>query len=285
MDKFKSTVASVMLVAGLLFGFHVSAQNAKTFQVAGWNSENSLPEWWSESTYLPERMEGALHLRMGSSRNFGGSPAIGRPNCDMSMLYSAKSNVPISPSEMEYCALLEFDLFKHVNSDRRNMNNSFVRQDTITEFTDVINNRIELFRQNDFYYLRASDVQFSSFDLSQSAMEIRANWTQSYIPMSSKAGRAAVITYKFDEPNFRKENNRYWSIRLMDDENGGRDLETARVNNRFITALNFFTFDVIGVREVNEQSGISRYINVQVRHFSIPYMKQGGWTVTTGIGG
>ena len=106
MVNLKSIAASLFMLTSSLSGFHAFAQNANTFGATIRNPGSMLPEWWNEGGYIPERLEEALHLRMGSSGNFGGTPSLGRVNCDMAMLYSAKSNIPIAPAEMEYCALL-----------------------------------------------------------------------------------------------------------------------------------------------------------------------------------
>ncbi len=89
--------------------------------------------------------------------------------------------------------------------------------------------------------------------------------------------------YKFDDPHFRKSDDRWWGIRLTDDEQGGREMEQARTANKFITATNYFVFDVTGAREVKDMNGITRYIKVQVKHFAIPYVTADGRTVVTGI--
>ncbi|WP_394778258.1 hypothetical protein [Undibacterium sp.] len=283
MTKTNWLTASALIAAGILCSSTAVAQTANAFGATIRNPGSITPEWWNEVAYIPERLEGALHLRMGSSGNFGGSPFVGRANCDMSMLYAAKSNTPMSQSELEYCALLEFELYQGTSGKKRDLRDTFVRKDTIAEFSEVIKNRIELFRQNDSYYLRAAAVQLDPFDLAQGGMVMRLNWTQGYVPADPKAGRPSTIMYKFDDPHFRKSDDRWWGIRLMDNEQGGREIEQARTGGKFVTAMNFFVFDVTGVREIKDASSITRYIKVQVRHFGIPYVTADGRTVVTGI--
>ena len=261
---------------------HAQATNA--FGATIRNPGSVMPEWWNEVAYIPDQLDGALHLRAGSAGNMGGQPMLGRPNCDLPLLYAAKSGIPLTASETEYCALLEFELYRGVTGDPRNVNDLFVRRDVIAEFARVLDKRLELFKRNDLYYLRAAAAQFDPFDLKSGGMVMRFNWTQGYIPANPAAGRPQTILYKFDEPHFRREDDRWWGVQLQDDEAGGRELEAARTTNKFIPALNLFRFAVTGTRESHGPSGTSRYVKVEVKRFAVPYVRPDGSTVVTGTG-
>jgi hypothetical protein len=296
----KSVAPAILLYLGCALGMGVHAQMANSpFANSGaapspygtsFRTLNSVrPEWWTDFSYVPERLEGALHLRVGGAGSYNGKPSGGRPNCDMAMLYAAKANAPLSAAEMEYCALQEFEIFKGLSdkglgsTDNRNINDSFVRRDTVAQFSENIKKRIELFRKNSLYYIRAASVQFDPFDVKQGSLGVRVNWTQSTIPFDPKANRPDPITYKFDEPRFRKDEDRWWAIRIPGDEKTGRELETARVKERFFTAQNYIIFEVTGASEAKEWNGITRYIKVRIKRFAVPYTAEDGRPVYTGV--
>lgn len=279
---YKNIIAKcLMLTATVLASFAALAQSS--VMAPALNLGSGRPEWWTDLVYNPLRMDGAVHLRLGSAGSFSGRPITGKPTCDLAMLYAAKSNSALSAGEMEHCALLEYEISRGVSGAVRNLNDAFVRKDTITEFSETVKRRIEMLRKNNLFYLRAAGVQLDAFDLKQGGIPVRANWTQGYIPMEPKVGRPMAVTYRFDEARFRKEDDRWWSALLKGDEKTGREMEAARAADKFVVSQNYFTFEVTGVREVSEWNGINRFVKVQLKRFLIPYTTEDGRTVFTGV--
>ena len=281
MPHYKTIAARLVLAVGALASFAAVAQmNTGT---TSYNIGSGRPEWWTDLNYNPLRLEGAVHLRLGSAGNFSGRPISGKPTCDLAMLYAAKSHTALTAGEMEHCALLEYEISRGVNGTVRNLNDAFVRKDTVTEFSETVKRRIDMLRKNNHFYLRAAGIQLEAFDLKLGGIPVRANWTQGYIPMDPKVGRPLAITYRFDEPRFRKDDDRWWRALLKGDEKTGREMEAARAAEKFVIAQNYFTFEVTGVSEVSEWSGINRYVKVQLKRFLIPYTTEDGRTVFTAV--
>jgi hypothetical protein len=274
-----SALGGLMLIAALACG-PVSAQTPNAFGATIRNPGSIVPEWWNETRYIPERVGDSLHLRQGSAGNFNGMPNVGRANCDLAMLFATVAGAALTPAELEKCALLEYDIYRGVSGDQRNLNDVFVRRDTVAQFSEKVKERMALFRQTKSFYLRASAMDIEPFQVGK-GLRIRANWTGGYL---TPDGSPPIYYYFEEDGGFLRSNPNWWGTVLNGfNDAQAREIESARSSGKFVTALNFFRFEPVSAREVRNGSSVERYLRVKVTEFSVPYVTANGGSTLLGF--
>lgn len=135
--------------------------------------------------------EGALLLRTGLPRQFSGA-YIGKNGwqipgseawfddinaCDTSYVFYAKSGTQISDADRKACAEIEYGSYKNVTQKSRNMNDSFVKNDTLIEFSKVVDSRINQLASARVFVAYRLGFIFYPFDFKQGGFPYEIQWT------------------------------------------------------------------------------------------------------------
>ena len=242
----------------------VWAQGANVFGATIRNPGSVVSEWWNERAYIPEQLDGAMHLRVGSAGSMNGNAQLGRTNCDLAYLYAAKSGKALTEAELDACAVLEFDIKRGIDGDRRNMEDGFARKDILAEMRPGIQKRIEQMRAAQLFYFRSAFVNIDAFDFAKKSFPMRMSW------QGGTVGNPATAHYQFEGDGFFANATPNWfQFRLGSDEASARITEGARMGNGSIpAALNRVLFTVDGTRESGRPGAPpTRFLTVKLKSF------------------
>jgi hypothetical protein len=222
------------------------------------NPGSVMPEWWNEDHYVPETIEGAQRLRIGSAGANGRSTVLGRETCDLVLLYHAKSGQQISAPELEECALTEYHLARGVTGEQVNLGDVFAKQEVIARFSKLVLERMARLKNVDLFYSRAFAFKLQPYNLAANHLELSANLT------SNSTRR---FTYSLGGARFPQSDSWFMGHLAGFAPEDARALESARAGYRVHASQNLFVYKVIGTREVNRR----RVVDVDLVKFEFQY--------------
>lgn len=232
------------------------------------NPGSVMPEWWNEEDYVPETLNGYQRLRIGSAGFNGRFAVSGRDNCDLVLLYYAKSGQQMPQAEMEECSLLEYGINKGVTDESVNLADVFAKQETIAKYTKILLNRIEKFKSTELFYSRAVGLRIQPYNLTLNNFEITANLT---------GNSTKLFSYNITGRQFQKSNSWYETRLGGFTPEGARSLESARSSYRIQDGGNVFFYKILGVKQESQRQ---RLINVEVLEAQFDYLNEQGTSVT-----
>lgn len=225
------------------------------------NPGSVLPEWWNEEDYVPETMEGAQRLRIGSAGSNGNYTVNGRRTCDLVLLYHAKSGQQISQAELAECALLEYHIARGVTGESVNLGDTFTKQETIAKFSKIILERMAKLKDTELFYSRAGAFKLKPYDLGSNHMELSANLT---------GNLTERFSYTLGGKQFPKSDSWFEGNLAGFSPQDARALEAARAAYRVHEAQNLFIYRVIGTRQLGQR----RVVDVDVVKFQFQYTNE-----------
>jgi hypothetical protein len=234
------------------------------------NPGSVMPEWWNEENYVPETIDGAQRLRIGSAGSNGRYAVVGRSTCDLVLLYHAKSGQQISQPELEECALLEYHLVSGITGEKINLADVFAKQETVARFSAVLLERMAKLKDIDLFYSRAVGLKLKPYDLAANGIALSANLT---------GNLTNRFSYTIGGKGFPQSDS-WFSTNL-----GGfsaadaRSIESARAGYRIDESQNLFAYRVIGTR----QTGQRRVVDIEIVKFRFQYIDENNNIHSVGI--
>lgn len=241
-----------------------------------------LPNGWADKEYAPEILGGSFHLRIGSNGKYLNSPHVGPSSCDMAYLYYSKSGkAQMGDGELEYCALQEFFIYKLTTDDNRNLNDGFVKQDTINEFSKVALKRFDEIKKQDNYYIRAAAVKIDPYNFKTKSFPIHVNMMGGLTDEPSKR-----MPYNFIGNGFKSATGNWLLINLSADSVLAKELEAARVKpGSLIDGMNEVHFKVKKTIDATRGPGDSgRNVEIEVTKFVTSFVTTDGKIADIGFG-
>ncbi len=237
------------------------------------NPGSILPEWWNEREYIPEILDGARHIRMGNAGFSSPSHGVlGRSNCDINLLYYSRSKTSMPKEELDECALSEYHIHKGVTGEQVNLGDGFEKQEVIAKFSKILLDRLETFKNTDYFYFRSFGFKLEPYDFNKSAFYLK-------VIFNSSSDHKRVI-YSFSGPEFEPLNSVYATGFELSPESSRR-LEASRASNKILTPTNKIVFKV---RSVKESPSDGKKIFVDVDKFEFKYLDKSGNEYKLGFG-
>lgn len=241
-----------------------------------------FPIGWSDKEYTPDVLDGSRHLRIGSNGLYLRNPYAGPKTCDAVYLYYAKSDKSqISDNELEYCALLEFHIYRSLTGDKRDMGDGFVKRETIAEFSKAISARIEELKKNDAFYIRTTTINIEPYNFNTKSFSIYANMD------GGSAGDSPSTYYWFDGVGF-DSNAGIFHVNLSSDGERAKEIEAARAKGRgvgLLHGMNEIHFRVKKTKDDPRASSPSktRRIEIEVFKFKTYFVRPDGSVAAMGF--
>lgn len=246
-------------------------------------SPSKIPNAWTDFAYTPANLNGSMHLRIGRSgvTNFSGigndsrlTPgAKGLYTCDLNYLYHAKNGSFPNKDELEWCVRLEEVVRVAAEGNPKDLNNSFVWQETVNTWVPKIKARMELMRGHTRFYFRADTVNLEPYDTN----------TQSFRAlvflggMQTTSYRWEFIDHAFVGKSVDSIGNAA-KFQFSPGEQVARDLEFARskglVDYRATDV--HFTLNGVSQRPVRDKYNIVRAYEVSDIKWSLPFLRSDG---------
>lgn len=234
-----------------------------------------LPVGWNDLKYSPDVLDGSFHLRLGSNGTYLKQPNVGPPTCDLVYLYYA--NTPkekLSGDELEYCALNEYFQYKTITGDDRNMNDGFVRQDTINLFSKVALKRLAQIKEHKEFYIRSAAITVDPYNFNTKAFPIHVNMFGCVTdpPQGKPISTQGRIFYGFAGKGI---SSGFLTANLSANPDLARDMEAARAHSGgFLHGMNEVHFKVLRTHPATQDNGNDgRAVEVKIAKFITTYIR------------